>query len=59
MHLAQEAEIPPGVINVIAGSSEITGVSLVRHPELARTSFTGSPEVWRFVAESAIRTWCP
>ena len=34
--LAQEVGIPPGVINVVTGSGEVTGAALARHPGLAR-----------------------
>src|SRR5687767_9030935 len=40
----QQAELPPGVVNVIAGDGR-TGQALVRHPGLAKVAFTGSTEV--------------
>lgn len=41
-----EAEIPPGVINIVAAGRE-TGEYLVRHPALDKVSFTGSTAVGR------------
>jgi len=58
-HLAKEAGIPDGVINVIPGIGEITGAALARHPGLRRMSFTGSPEVGRLVAEACGRNLVP
>lgn len=57
--LAQEAGIPDGVINVVAGPGETTGAALSRHPGLRRMSFTGSPEVGKQVAEAAGRNLTP
>ena len=39
--LAEDAGIPPGVINVVTGFRE-TGEALVDHPQVAKVSFTGS-----------------
>jgi aldehyde dehydrogenase (NAD+) len=50
--LAEEAGIPPGVINVVTGFGETAGAALARHPGLKRMSFTGSPEVGRLIAEA-------
>ena len=51
-HLAKEAGIPDGVINVVPGLGETAGAALSRHPSICRMSFTGSPEVGRLVASS-------
>jgi len=58
-HLAKEAGIPDGVINVVPGLGEITGAALSRHPGLRRMSFTGSPEVGRLVGEACARNLVP
>lgn len=58
-HLAQEAGIPDGVINVVPGLGEVTGAALSGHPGLKRMSFTGSPEVGRLVAEACGRNLVP
>ncbi len=59
MQLAEEAEIPEGVLNVVTGSGEATGAALARHPGLARMSFTGSPEVGRLVARECGQNLVP
>lgn len=38
----EAAELPKGVVNVVAGGREI-GEHLVRHPDVDKISFTGSP----------------
>ncbi len=50
--LAEEAGVPPGVINVVTGFGETAGAALARHPGIRRMSFTGSPEVGRLVGEA-------
>lgn len=58
-HLAEEAGIPAGVVNIVTGMGETAGAALARHPGLSRMSFTGSPEVGRLVAESCARNLVP
>ncbi len=41
--------LPPGVLNVVAGTGEACGAHLARHPGVAKVSFTGSHEVGRSV----------
>ncbi|HYE07541.1 MAG TPA: aldehyde dehydrogenase family protein [Planctomycetota bacterium] len=50
--LAEEAGVPPGVINVVTGLGEEAGAALARHPGIRRMSFTGSPEIGRVVARA-------
>ncbi len=57
--LAEEAGVPPGVINVVTGLGETAGAALARHPGLKRMSFTGSPEVGRLIAEACGRNLVP
>jgi aldehyde dehydrogenase (NAD+) len=40
--LAIEAGIPPGIFNVVQGDGPATGDPLVRHPRVAKVTFTGS-----------------
>lgn len=40
--LATEAGLPGGLFNVINGEGHTTGLAIVRHPEIAKISFTGS-----------------
>jgi len=57
--LAEEAGIPPGVVNVVTGLGETAGAALAAHPGIKRMSFTGSPEVGRLVGEACGRNLVP
>jgi len=50
--LAEEAGIPPGVINVVTGGRE-AGEALVEHEGIAKVSFTGSEMGGRAIAAKA------
>lgn len=50
---ATAAGFPPGVINVIAGDGKEAGETLVTHPDIVMTSFTGSTPVGRRIMELA------
>ncbi|MFC4494107.1 gamma-aminobutyraldehyde dehydrogenase [Streptomyces ovatisporus] len=50
---ACDAGIPDGVINIVTGAGADVGETLVSHPRVAMTSFTGSTAVGRRVAELA------
>jgi betaine-aldehyde dehydrogenase len=54
--LALEAEIPEGVVNVVAGPGRVVGQRLVEHPDVAKIGFTGSTEVGRRVMQGAAGT---
>ncbi|MEO8579971.1 MAG: aldehyde dehydrogenase family protein [Gemmatimonadales bacterium] len=43
-----EAELPPGVVNIVCGAGE-TGSALVTHPSAAKIAFTGSTEVGKII----------
>ena len=45
----QEAELPPGVVNIVTGAGE-TGAALVNHPDVDKIAFTGSTEVGKMIA---------
>ena len=51
-NLLVEGGLPPGVVNVVTGGAA-TGAALVRHPDIAKVSFTGSPGVGRKIAAMA------
>jgi len=51
--IANEAGLPPGVLNIIQGYGEEAGSSLVSHPDIDVISFTGSTEVGRRIASIA------
>lgn len=57
--LAEQAGVPKGVINVVTGYGETAGAALAKHPGIKRMSFTGSPEVGRFIGESCGRNLVP
>lgn len=46
---ANEAGIPPGVLNVIHGTGAKIGAAMTRHPDIARLSFTGSTATGRAI----------
>jgi aldehyde dehydrogenase (NAD+) len=45
----QEAELPPGVVNVVTGTGE-TGTALVKYPDVNKIAFTGSTEIGKQLA---------
>jgi aldehyde dehydrogenase (NAD+) len=49
--ICQQAELPPGTVNIITGAGE-TGRLLVEHPGVDKVAFTGSTEVGRAIARS-------
>lgn len=48
--------LPPGVLNVVHGRGPIAGESLVEHPLVALTTFTGSTRAGRRIAHIASQT---
>ncbi len=42
MKLIEQAEFPPGVVNVVTGFGAEVGTPLVEHPKVAKIAFTGS-----------------
>ncbi len=46
--LCQEANLPPGVVNIVTGDGS-TGEALVKHPGVDKIAFTGSTEVGRSI----------
>jgi aldehyde dehydrogenase (NAD+) len=49
--LIQDADLPPGVVNIITGAGE-TGAALVNHPGVDKIAFTGSTEVGKIIQKS-------
>jgi acyl-CoA reductase-like NAD-dependent aldehyde dehydrogenase len=54
--IAQEAGLPPGVLNVIPGTGNVAGEALVTDPRVDRVAFTGSTAVGRRVMQLASGT---
>jgi aldehyde dehydrogenase (NAD+) len=44
----QEAELPPGVVNIVTGAGD-AGASVVEHPGVDKVAFTGSTEVGKII----------
>ncbi|TMK81853.1 MAG: aldehyde dehydrogenase family protein [Actinobacteria bacterium] len=51
----QEADLPPGVVNIVTGAGE-TGAALVNHPGVAKVAFTGSTEVGKIIRRAIAGT---
>ncbi len=51
-----DANVPPGVINVLNGRGDDAGAALCTHPDVARISFTGSGATGIAIARMAIPT---
>lgn len=54
----EEAALPPGVVNIVTGGSDI-GAHLVSHPGVDKVAFTGSTAVGRQIAETCGRMLRP
>jgi aldehyde dehydrogenase (NAD+) len=55
----QEADIPPGVVNIVAGPGGTAGEELAVNPLVDKTAFTGSTEVGRRIRQLASGTVKP
>ncbi|MFI0483945.1 aldehyde dehydrogenase family protein [Actinomadura sp. 9N215] len=53
--ICRQAELPPGVVNIITGAGE-TGRALVAHDGIDKVAFTGSTEVGRQIARTLAGT---
>jgi succinate-semialdehyde dehydrogenase / glutarate-semialdehyde dehydrogenase len=51
--LMQEAELPPGVLNVVTGPGKEVGEALATHPDVRRVALTGSTQTGRRIMEIA------
>jgi betaine-aldehyde dehydrogenase/5-carboxymethyl-2-hydroxymuconic-semialdehyde dehydrogenase len=56
---AEEAGLPPGVLNVVQGIGEEAGAALVACPDIARISFTGSVDTARLIGRAAAENLVP
>ena len=53
--ICQEADLPPGVVNIVPGAGE-TGAHLVNHPRVRKIAFTGSTEVGKLIQRALAGT---
>jgi aldehyde dehydrogenase (NAD+) len=49
--IIEEAELPPGVVNIVTGAGE-TGAALASHPGVDKVAFTGSTEVGKRIQKA-------
>jgi aldehyde dehydrogenase (NAD+) len=49
--VCRQAELPPGVVNIVTGPGEI-GLALVKHPDVDKVAFTGSTVVGREIGRA-------
>ena len=54
--LATLEDLPPGVVNIIAGAGEEVGALLAESPLVDKIAFTGSTEVGRLIMQAAARS---
>jgi aldehyde dehydrogenase (NAD+) len=53
--VVQDAELPPGVVNIVTGAGE-TGSLVVTHPDVDKVAFTGSTEVGKIIRRALAGT---
>jgi aldehyde dehydrogenase (NAD+) len=51
-----EADLPPGVFNIVTGRGETVGAVLSAHPNIAKVSFTGSTAVGKTILRTGAET---
>ena len=49
--LMVQAELPPGVVNLVFGTGPLCGEPLVAHPNVQLVSFTGSTKIGARIAQ--------
>ncbi len=58
-HIAQEAGLPAGALNIVPGLGDEAGAALASHPGVAHLSFTGSVAVGRLIQAAAAQNTIP
>lgn len=53
--IIQEADLPPGVVNIITGAGK-TGAAIVNHPDINKIAFTGSTDVGKIIQRAVAGT---
>lgn len=51
--VAQEAGLPPGVLNILHGTGAQVGDAIVKHPKIKAISFTGGTKTGEYIARTA------
>ena len=54
--IIQEADLPPGVVNIITGAGR-TGAAIVNHPDINKIAFTGSTDVGKIIQKAIAGTY--
>jgi acyl-CoA reductase-like NAD-dependent aldehyde dehydrogenase len=57
--IAEQAGVPPGVLNVVQGIGEEAGAALAAHPDIDRLSFTGSTDTAKLIGAATARSITP
>jgi aldehyde dehydrogenase (NAD+) len=52
-----QADLPPGLVNIVTGLGAVVGAELSRHPDIAKVSFTGSTATGRILLTTAAETF--
>lgn len=55
----KEADIPPGVINLVSGLGPVTGAALCAHPLVRKIIFTGGGPAAKIIARQAAERFVP
>lgn len=53
--IIQDADLPPGVVNIITGFGDI-GAAMVNHPDVNKIAFTGSTDVGKIIQKAIAGT---
>lgn len=56
MEILTEADVPPGVVNLVNGAGGVVGAAIASHPDIDMVSFTGSTRAGVNVARDAAST---
>lgn len=56
MELIQEADFPPGSVNLVTGYGHDAGQALVTHPKVSKVSFTGSTRTGQHILAASSAT---
>ncbi len=51
--ICKEAGLPPGVLNILHGTGNVTGEAIIKHPDIKAISFTGSTRAGARIASVA------